>query len=844
MGTSIKLGASTDRRHRKGANKIPLFSFILIFTLAAFTIFTAAALALNVNDIANALQGIFQPTQNQATTGQISPLQYLQNLFSPQQSTITCRCRSPNSQTDNYFYCSASVPNNYCMTNYVCSSSGTWTWPNDPCVPASNTNACRLMGQSCTYPTDCCNPLVCGSSGTCQSSSGATGNPCYNIADNIQVGGANPCNDPYRCCGGQCTYTGHNVPCTGTNTGTNCRAPGQYCNSLTPCCAGLTCSASICISGSGTGCTVDSQCPAGQQCRSGKCQTTTSTGQITCTCDTPGLKEPYNHFTCSAAVPNNYCSTGYVCNSNQVWTWPNDPCVPASSSNCGGSGQPCCVISGQTACNQGLTCSNNVCTTGTTSGTITCTCLHPNQNSPLNDYTCNSATQSNYCPNGPGNCYCSTGQVCASSSSWAYPNYPCQISTSGTGCTSDAQCPNGQFCKNGQCQTSTSTGQTCTSQGGQCKTGCGGDQNLGQLDCPSIVVPGIGTGATTCCKTVSAYPQCSSQGGTCKLSCGGDQNLGKSDCPLLATGIGNAQSYCCKAAATGGQPTSQTCAQLCPIKVPGFQGKCASSCTVGSYKGISVSGASDCTSDQTCCCLGTQNLPCLPDKSSCAKDPTTGISTGIACCSGGCSYGISTCCTPLGNSCSADSQCCDGGSCVGGKCAKPNGGVCTSDAECVSGHCDRPGNVGKGVCSTPGASAAGTCSEKCRQASKFTVGCLPICPAIPGINTKDVGEATDCNWPTGHCCCRDPIGGLMVAPSTYKSTLETPANSALWIVVNAPGSNALASPIVLGSDPQQVQYSVQADGQVKIITMVFDPEFQVYVTTQNVVAGVTPPSTS
>jgi hypothetical protein len=84
----------------------------------------------------------------------------------------------------------------------------------------------------------------------------------------------------------------------------------------------------------------------------------------------------------------------------------------------------------------------------------------------------------------------------------------------------------------------------------------------------------------------------------------------------------------------------------------------------------------------------------------------------------------------------------------------------------------------------------------------------------------------------------------MVAPSTYKSTLETPANSALWIVVNAPGSNALASPIVLGSDPQQVQYSVQADGQVKIITMVFDPEFQVYVTTQNVVAGVTPPSTS
>lgn len=96
MGLSGRFATSKKGKYsqKKGANKISVLSFAVIFTLA---IFTSATLALTVNDIANSLQNIFQPTQTQATIGGFNFLQWLQNVFPTQLAYCSCSLHSCSS---------------------------------------------------------------------------------------------------------------------------------------------------------------------------------------------------------------------------------------------------------------------------------------------------------------------------------------------------------------------------------------------------------------------------------------------------------------------------------------------------------------------------------------------------------------------------------------------------------------------------------------------------------------------------------------------------------------------------------------------------------------------------
>src|SRR3989344_1375376 len=425
------------RLRKKGANKISLVSFVLIFSLALFTTTTLAA---TIDDLANYLQNIFQPSQTQAATGQVDILQWLQNLFSPQQqftatctcsgtpngktcragcanvgeeffgfgycvaapssgSTVTCTCDNPGlPQPYNSFTCSDPAKSASCSSGYVCYSSSKWTYPNFPCIPKSDTTG--VGGRPQCDPT-CSTPALsqgcygsggvicdwgyyyCGVTHGCYS--GGSQAWCQSDCGISQTAppGSPPCDTN---CGyvGACKGSGSvscgfgQYYCAGTN---QCYGSASTC--LTEC--GITSNTCICQSGrctnvclggkAGTACTSNSQCIG-----------TPTTTSIPPTNVCQGKNDN---------VQVTGCSSPYKCCGEQCVYTGNAQCYVATSTSTtsltGGPSACCCSASpsctnaewtskvGTLSCSNtclntlGYSCPTSACQTPTSSSTSTTT---------------------------------------------------------------------------------------------------------------------------------------------------------------------------------------------------------------------------------------------------------------------------------------------------------------------------------------------------------------------------------------------------------------------------------------------------------------------------------------
>ena len=309
---------------------------------------------------------------------------------------------------------------------------------------------CMPESGVCSGTSECCAGLTC-SGGRCVQSvqckpAGSTCQAASECCDLACVNGV--CTTPPTTgCGTEgspCCTTG--TPCT--QMGTICQ--NGFCNACgevnTPCCAGNTCNTAdlACINGacqtptgSGGGCTADSQCPSGYICD-------TSSG----TCIPCGMgAEPC----CSG----NFCAPGFVCANNQ--------CVP-----CGGQNNPCCA---DNVCDTTYACVGGNCQPCGYVGELCC----PGSLCITAGTTCDPSTGK--CVQAPGGC-----------------------GNTGASCVTSTDCCSGWGCYGGQCAPNTiqcgKSGATCVSDGDCCGGfACGGDGTC------AAVSPPCGQGGATCSAT-------------------------------------------------------------------------------------------------------------------------------------------------------------------------------------------------------------------------------------------------------------------------------------------------------------------------------------------------------
>jgi hypothetical protein len=117
-------------------------------------------------------------------------------------------------------------------------------------------------------------------------------------------------------------------------------------------------------------------------------------------------------------------------------------------------------------------------------------------------------------------------------------------------------------------------------------------------------------------------------------------------------------------------------------------GACTSSPVVS---GTCTPDDQPCQDDAECCsnvCSDTNT--CLPPTTQCVEDYQS-CTDSTECCSLACSGGVCdpSTCTPLGEACTSDNECCDMDYCDNDVCAScvTSGNPCGFDADCCSGNC-------------------------------------------------------------------------------------------------------------------------------------------------------------
>jgi hypothetical protein len=292
-----------------------------------------------------------------------------------------------------------------------------------------------------------------------------------------------------------------------------CSLPAQFvnCTDSSECPAGEICDAGTCQSPCGS----DSDCGTGGRCDAGVCAQS-CVGDGDCT---TGVCE--GGFCTPACTSDGDCSSGDVCGSNGHC---NPPC--AGDADCGSnghcSGGHCVGCSNDGDCPSGQTCMVGVCTCSSGDdctdplGCVNGVCGMCDQDSQCATGTvCVDARCVAPCTADPdcspnvcvgGHCVacrndgdCSPPSVCTSGSCTA-PSciaeadcplaYFCSDGSCISGCDSTARCPNGEVCANGTCgapcqHQSECPGQSC--YGGLCVNPCTPDAACGQTSNPCTV---------------------------------------------------------------------------------------------------------------------------------------------------------------------------------------------------------------------------------------------------------------------------------------------------------------------------------------------------------------------
>jgi hypothetical protein len=543
-----------------------------------------------------------------------------------------------------------------------------------------------LCGGTCIDPTT--NNTYCGAASdcsgaiTCTPGTVCTGSVCKTSCNPGQIICNGVCVDPNT----NLTFCGATSNCAGANAGTQC-PPGDVCTGgacrLT-CSPGLVNCNGSCIdpntnttfcgaSGTCVGSDQGSSCQAGYMCSQGVCALQCQAGLVDCNsvCINPLTDRNY----CGASGS---CSTlatqGTVCVAGQVCTGGNDAgvastcqlsckstevecngsCIDPTTDSffCGATPGGTCNDVAPGANYQGVNCSGNTGTKGSTCVSGACTC-------PGGDVICGTScidptTSNTNCgakpPAGPNTGGCSSavssdpnyaGQTCGPLSQCGPgPDGPTCLSTctgGGTQCNLDGG--GTPYCAN-----TVSDNNNCGSCGNPCPalTTCGLDGGVGacnstcspgQTACPGAVFPNptnpycaalatdtnnCGAAAADGCGHVCTSPLLCSNG-TCVSSCSAPDNTFCPGPPAQCsdTTTDNANCGACGSVCATNNCVSSVC---CP---PGATQVCGGSCSNGNTDPNNCGACGTVCTGLTPACLTGTSSPAAPACGVC--DPATSV---------------------------------------------------------------------------------------------------------------------------------------------------------------------------------------------------------------------------
>jgi MYXO-CTERM domain-containing protein len=565
---------------------------------------------------------------------------------------------------------------------------------------ACQSGVCKGTPVVCPLPDQCHNAGTCApATGTCSNPPKTNGTACNDAnacttADTCQggtcTGGpALPCNDSNQCtidgCAAAtgCTFTPGNagavcVPasCTGGRETlvSACTGSAPACpTAVTRACAPYACGATACL----TKCTVDTDCSLGNYCAAGG----------VCTAKlAPGGK-----CTAGNQCVSSFCADGVCCNQDC-----DGQCEACNLPNKAGT---CSPVTGKPVAPRAACIGNGTGCDGACDGTNTTACAVPSQSKQCRDPSCNAttgvATLAESC-NGSGACPAVRTQDCA-------PGICGQ--TQCTGCSTNADCPTGDFCRGGVCKPQSAAGIKCSIDA-ECASGHCVDGVCCDNDC---------TGQCEACNQPNAVGKCTPIAANQQPAQGRPSCVGKAPCGGVCDG---------------------TTTRACTYPGPGVSCRDAKCTSGNAVLAAFCDGAGSCPAQSEKAC---------PPGATCVND---------------------TLCGGTPSSCTSDGDCGRDDYCAGGVCSSKNenGVSCNTASECrsgicVDGFCCTQACAGQcEACDVPG--SEGTCSpvvggpHGSRQAcsSDGTI-CGGSCNGATGDRCSYAGLATPCR--PGKCA-----GGL------------------------------------------------------------------------------------
>jgi MYXO-CTERM domain-containing protein len=455
--------------------------------------------------------------------------------------------------------------------------------------PAAGNGATCSDGSACTVGDKCMGgTCVSGVALDCTDSSPCTADACDAAAGCVHPpgNGGTVCGSAASCSGGKESLA---TACTGS--GTTCPAP------IVNACAPYACGTAACLKA----CTKDGDCAAGNYCAAGgKC---TAKGGLGVAC------------AANNQCASSFCADGVCC---------TDDCVgQCEACNLPSKKGTCSAVTGKPVAPRQACIGNGTGCDGTCNGVQTTACVVPGQSTQCRAPSCDAknhlATLPEFC-DGSGTCPVKRTQDCA-------PGI-CGV-TQCTGCSTNASCPAGDFCRGGVCKPLAQTGVACSIDA-ECTSGHCIDGVCCNSDC---------TGQCEACDQAGHE-------GTCTAIAAGEDPSTKG-----RPGCANAGTRC-------GGICDGTTTRTCAYPGPGVVCRDADC-----QNGIATLVAF-CDGSGSCPPEGQQNCP-----------------TGYSCANGLCSGGPAAC--------SADSDCNNDQYCAGGICKPKNkaGTSCNISSECASGVC-------------------------------------------------------------------------------------------------------------------------------------------------------------
>lgn len=287
-------------------------------------------------------------------------------------------------------------------------------------------------------------------------------------------------------------------------------------------------------------------------------------------------------------------------------------------------------------------------------------------------------------------------------------------------CTSDNQCPAGQYCNNGTCTPGCRSDADCsigTCINHQCVP-CGNDNECpaGQVCRNGGCVAGSSSSlrSSSSSVTASSLPRSSSSSSTPVSS------RSSSLSSLLASSLANSSvstGYCCVAG---------SCTQFagCALTLNSCQAICGRSSSVSSSSSSVTLVAGVCFSDECstggdalCAsrgqqCVTTGAFPCVQCQAIQCSDDTQCLN-GFVCTNGTCTA-----------ACTDDAQCGAGQICEAGRCTDgcTNNAQCRAGEACVNGRCLFQGCRNDAECPLGQFCNAGTCAQGCKNDNECVIG--------------------------------------------------------------------------------------------------------------------------